>query len=625
MSENAAGAVPRIFHWWWDGPALPPEYTRFRDRWRELHPQWDLEIWDQARFLARFEHHPATALYRDRERWSPHAHEWGWKTNIARYVILQGLGGVWVDADLEPLRPIDPLIEQLEASPASALAAYEDRTHVNNAFLASAPGGAFITVVTAGLARRVQATRKKPSNIMTGPHYLTEMVAQHPDSVKVLDRALVYPMHWSELDRRDEQFPAAYTLHHWHRKTTEIQQRRAGRRPRPSTTNRKPSMVHVPPRIRKLPGLTPEEVALTLADLAAQVPPERAIVELGVYQGRTLLYLAWGARQGQGAHVWGIDPWDLPGKRVPYAGKVRKAYTDPGVRAWARYNVKALGYSNQITLKRAFSTEVGARWNGPPVGLLYVDGDHRYDAVCADVRAWTPHLADDAMIAFDDHDDGHPEVVQAVADMVAEGILHPVQMFHDRLAVTRLGGGNPELIHREQMETEVWDAVNSGPAQTDRYRDVAYVHTQDHTADDAGGWTQGPSEINYDEAVPGTKWKDVQHDPALPSTLPDAVAHSEPADDAAIPEGGAIFPLPEAQDMVREHPGTGQPMTDQEDQLVDCAAIVLPGEVRGVTEQTTLDKLNAGQLRALAQARNVEVHGDKRVRDNLISALRGAK
>src|SRR5690554_5838714 len=563
--------VPRVIHWWWDGPQVPPEYVRFRERWSELHPGWTLQVWDEARFLAEFENHPATQLYLNRARWSPRAHEWGWKTNIARYLILQRDGGLWVDADLEPLKRVDPLIRKVEEASEShnALAAYEDRTHVNNAFLASTPGGSFITAVVDGLDHRIKAKRGEPSNVATGPHYLTELAATYPELL-VLDRALVYPMHWSELDRRTETFPAAYTLHHWHRKTTETAKRepeperrakaapppppppppirkqaQAGphRRPegvpRPAVAPAAPVQMrksHMVPstRIRKIPGLTPESVALALADMAAQVPPDRAIVELGTYQGRTALFMAWGARQGRGAHVYAIDPWDLPGKRGPYnqnpeggRGEHRKAFTDPGTYNWARYNVRANGYANRVTLIRDFSVKAAEKWSAGPVGLLFVDGDHNYDAVRADVRAWAAHLAPDAVIAFDDYAATHPEVIRAVDDMVNEGVLEPVEVYHDRLAVTRLAPGGLEpltTITSEGVEPETSD--------------------------------------------------------------PDPVATQ---------------PLPPEEVMVRA------------------------AELEGVAEGTPVEDLNVNQLRALAKARGIKLGARKDKRAEIVAALRAGE
>jgi len=566
----AGVAVPRVIHWWWDGPQVPPEYVRFRERWAELHPGWTLQVWDENRFLAEFgPDHPVVQLYRNRARWSPHAHEWGWKTNIARYLILQRDGGLWVDADLEPLKAVDPLIGKVEepGTDLDALAALEDRHHVNNAFLASAPSGRFINAVVDGLGARIKAKRGKPSNVVTGPHYLTELAATHPELL-VLDRALIYPMHWSELERRNDEYPVAYTLHHWHRKTTETAKRKpeperrakaapppppirkqaqAGPHhrpegvPRPAVAPAAPVQMRkshmVPPtRICKIPGLTPESVALALADMAAQVPPDRAIVELGTYQGRTALFMAWGARQGQGAHVYAIDPWDLPGKRGPYnqsrggaLGKHRKAFTDPGTRNWARYNVRANGYANRVSLIRNFSVKAAEKWSAGPVGLLFVDGDHNYDAVRADVGAWAAHLAPDAVIAFDDYAATHPEVIQAVDDMVAEGILEPIEVYHDRLAVTRLAPGGLEPL----------TAITS---------------------------------------------EGMEHEP-----------------ETSDPDPVATQPLPPKEVTVRA------------------------GELEGVAEGTPVEDLNVGQLRALAKARGIKLGARKDKRAEMVAALRAGE
>src|SRR5690606_41988299 len=118
---------------------------------------------------------------RNRARGTPHAHEGGWKTRIARCLILQRDGGLWVDADLEPLKPVDPLIERLEASENhNALAAYEDRHYINNAFLASPPDGPFITALVDGLGHRIKAKRGEHSTVATGPHYPTELDERAP-------------------------------------------------------------------------------------------------------------------------------------------------------------------------------------------------------------------------------------------------------------------------------------------------------------------------------------------------------------------------------------------------------------------------------------------------------------
>jgi hypothetical protein len=46
---------------------------------------------------------------------------------------------------------------------------------------------------------------------------------------------------------------------------------------------------------------------------------------------------------------------------------------------------------------------------------LFIDGDHRYEAVRADFAAWQPHLAPGAIVAFDDSD--FADVARAIAEL----------------------------------------------------------------------------------------------------------------------------------------------------------------------------------------------------------------
>lgn len=211
----------------------------------------------------------------------------------------------------------------------------------------------------------------------------------------------------------------------------------------PTAKRRRAQIVNSPllsPReFRNVRGATPEDIGVTLADMAAQVNADHAIVEIGVFQGRTALLMAWGAGQGHGAHVWGIDAWELSANTYDAPFKTIES------RNWANYNVKATGYSDRVTLIHGFSLDQAESWDGPEIGLLFIDGDHSYEGARQDILKWSVHLAPGATIAVDDY--GHPDwpgVAQAVDALVSEGVLESIQIFHDRLAVTKLvGAGRP--------------------------------------------------------------------------------------------------------------------------------------------------------------------------------------
>ena len=155
-----------------------------------------------------------------------------------------------------------------------------------------------------------------------------------------------------------------------------------------------------------------------LEDLASKVSSDLAIVEIGVFQGRSLAFLAMGSQSGNLAPVFGVDPWNLPRKSKP------KYSSDETYRA-ARKVFKGVSH---VTLVRDFSVEAAAKYHGPPVGLLHVDADHTEFGVRSDFRAWQRHLAPGAIVCFDDYHEGDfPGVVTGVDGLKNRGLLSTVK------------------------------------------------------------------------------------------------------------------------------------------------------------------------------------------------------
>ena len=67
---------------------------------------------------------------------------------------------------------------------------------------------------------------------------------------------------------------------------------------------------------------------------------------------------------------------------------------------------------------------VTAAWN-KPVGLLWIDGDHRYAGVRGDFECWSPELAQGAMVAFDDATDPELGPWKLLEEFSAAGRLEP--------------------------------------------------------------------------------------------------------------------------------------------------------------------------------------------------------
>lgn len=372
-------------------------------------------------------------------------------------------------------------------------------------------------------------------------------------------------------------------------------------RPRGATVSR-----HLPyPRhFRNVQGATPDEIGMALADFASAVPADQEIVELGVYQGRTALMMGWGARNGHGAHVTAIDAWDLPGNTYG------PPFNTDSSRRWAAHWIQSLGYANRITLVQGFASDMAARWvtspdligrGNKPIGLLFVDDDHSYEGARGAIVAWAPHLAEGARIAVDDY--GHPDwpgVAQAVDELVDEGFLEPIEIFHDRLAVTSIRatlannpGATPRAITSE--------GVSPSPERTWNPGDGPVLPEADYPA--AGDQVA----VTVDLGAPST-------------VVPDEVDKMFSGPDKATLEAEWERVDPEGVAALRESAAAldNDVSTDRRDRVHD-------GELEGVAAYTPVDELTLPQLRALAKIRGIVLGIRKDKKAETIQAIKDGR
>lgn len=348
--------------------------------------------------------------------------------------------------------------------------------------------------------------------------------------------------------------------------------RRVDMRPRGAAVGRN---FPFPRHFKKIVGATPDVIGLTLADFASMVPADQEIVELGVYQGRTALMMAWGARQGQGAHLTGIDAWDLPGNTYG------PPFNQDGSRRWAAHWVQSLGYGRSITLIKSFAADVAAEWTGAPVGLLFVDDDHSYEGALAAIQGWAPHLAPGARIAVDDYE--HPDwpgVKEAMDALVAAGIVEPVEVYHDRLAVTRLAEGGRDITLDEKPVTTAITSEGVSPSPYPAVSGQVAMPDQAAVTVDLG---------------------------TVPTVHPDEV------DEMWQTFDGPTEPMP---------PESDSELSSREPGL---RVVVSAGELEGVAEGTMIDDLNLVHLKALAKHRGIVLGARKDKRDLILQALTDGK
>lgn len=126
----------------------------------------------------------------------------------------------------------------------------------------------------------------------------------------------------------------------------------------------------------------------------------KVVVELGSWLGASAIAMARSVRRWGGT-VTCVDTWagDLNEDGGSVGGK-----TPLMLLNCARAMVEA-GVGASVRLIPALTTEAATCWS-EPIDFLWVDADHGYDAVKADLNAWVPHVKPGGLIAGDDY--GHP-------------------------------------------------------------------------------------------------------------------------------------------------------------------------------------------------------------------------
>ncbi len=134
--------------------------------------------------------------------------------------------------------------------------------------------------------------------------------------------------------------------------------------------------------------LMPGDV-LYLFRKAANLPPNATIVEVGSFMGLSSIVMAHAliANQNEGARLYCVDTWQgSPEHQQMEVVKEEKLY-DIFIR-----NIQDAGVDHIICPVRKRSTEAAADFADESADLIFIDGDHSFEACYADLKAWYPKL-----------------------------------------------------------------------------------------------------------------------------------------------------------------------------------------------------------------------------------------
>jgi len=143
-------------------------------------------------------------------------------------------------------------------------------------------------------------------------------------------------------------------------------------------------------QLESIEGWLRDDEAILLNQLAAQANPGTVIVEIGSWKGKSTVALGLSAR----VPVYAIDP---------HTGSPEHRQKGKPVDTYADFlnNIKRHNLTKKVKPLRLTSKEAVKKIS-KPISLLFIDGDHSYQAVSQDFKDYYPKLQLGGTIAFHD-------------------------------------------------------------------------------------------------------------------------------------------------------------------------------------------------------------------------------
>lgn len=96
-------SIPKIIHYCWFGPSkITDEAKRNIMNWHEKCPNFEFKFWNESNFDINQNEYTKSA-YENKE--------WAFISDYARLAILYEYGGVYIDVDVELLKPLNSLLD----------------------------------------------------------------------------------------------------------------------------------------------------------------------------------------------------------------------------------------------------------------------------------------------------------------------------------------------------------------------------------------------------------------------------------------------------------------------------------------------------------------------------------
>jgi len=171
--------IPPKIHFIWLGSSLPQLCKDIIDSWRPFHPGWEIRVWTDD---------DVKDFHMKNQQAFDAAKNFGEKSDIWRYEILERFGGIYADCDFECLHSFDELCKQVHFFVGNC---YEAQVFLGNGIIGSAPHHPVMVECVNNIKPANGDNNSSRILGSTGPRYLTERYFEVAG--RFIGEAVVFP------------------------------------------------------------------------------------------------------------------------------------------------------------------------------------------------------------------------------------------------------------------------------------------------------------------------------------------------------------------------------------------------------------------------------------------------
>jgi len=163
--------IPKIIHQTYKNREVPVIWHKYQDKVRKLHPNWEYRLWTDQDNLAFVKQEYPDLLDRYVGMALPIM-----RADVIRYLIMDKIGGLYLDLDYEMIKPFDLTEHPLVLPYSRTVDDGADCDMVGNCIFASCPGHPFWKIVIEDIQKNPPpATVDVEVEASTGPIFLTRL------------------------------------------------------------------------------------------------------------------------------------------------------------------------------------------------------------------------------------------------------------------------------------------------------------------------------------------------------------------------------------------------------------------------------------------------------------------